>query len=418
MRPNYLLSIVGISASGEIQHSTGNYMLSVSATSFSEISDVFHLHHIKEIVKLRVADTYYGLSKMLTNGSLVRYESNDWGQIFKSALLQVTNNTTTNSTKDKYYALIRTTTIKKYIFANIVAQRLGWKVEKYDSSENATIFDLNNLLEKQPEQNTIIFIKGMCRMGKVICKKYLAFCMETAKNPNTDVVLQGFLGRMCGYHNYDSCKLYLPNKIMDSDEFTRYVNYTLIDSIIIPDLRKIMMPRRGTNLKPGRTQHDDHLFPSLPIKIPAYFSKENKDNQLLPLKQNAEYIIDSIRALVNNNQFITKNVPEVMIQIKIILSNPGFVTKVHIVGRNGNGDIKPKSKLKLPEQINNLFLSDRAESIKEEIIWFSSDFPEHNIMRGDIFIILSTLVPSLSDTDINPYNIVTTSKKELFYINQ
>jgi hypothetical protein len=108
------------------------------------------------------------------------------------------------------------------------------------------------------------------------------------------------------------------------------------------------------------------------------------------------------------------NIDKVYEQIKMQLENPEFTTKVHIIGKDSNGEIKPSLKAYLPAKLAHLFETKSTEQIKEEIVWFSTDFPKENIRRGDVFINLKTLVSQLTSVQINPQNIVTTNKKEAF----
>ena len=417
MQPNMMLKKANIYGNGNIYLDSGNYMLSVSATPFSEISDVLHLGQKKSIIRLLVDDGYHGLGSMLAKESLVKYHSDEWKITLENALRS-------QNQPNKCYAIVRVMSNTKTQDAMCIATRLDWKIETYNSSPESTVgHDLNKLLDVLPTQNTVIFIKGMCRMGKVICKKHISFCMETALNSKTDVVLQGLLGRLCGYHQYTSTKLFLPNKIMESDEFVRYIQYLSI-SVNMPDMRLIMMPRHGNNLSGGRLPKNDHLYPTIPIKILAKSFVVYGSIDIEPSKDNTEYLIESIRALVYSSLergekgekgvILNYNIDKVYEQIKMQLENPEFTTKVHIIGKDSNGEIKPSLKAYLPAKLAHLFETKSTEQIKEEIVWFSTDFPKENIRKGDVFINLKTLVSQLTSVQINPQNIVTTNKKEAF----
>ena len=100
------------------------------------------------------------------------------------------------------YAIVRITnkneeTVKAIIKSN------GWKCVVYDSVstgqekvEGKRVWDG---MRAAPQVDTAILLRGKCRMGKNLEKKHILFVMETARQSRTDTVLQGLLGRVCGY---------------------------------------------------------------------------------------------------------------------------------------------------------------------------------------------------------------------------
>ncbi len=54
-------------------------------------------------------------------------------------------------------------------------------------------------MKTQPPKTTLVHICGKFRMGQVVPKQYIAMVYEQSKHPNADTILQGLLGRMCGY---------------------------------------------------------------------------------------------------------------------------------------------------------------------------------------------------------------------------
>ena len=68
----------------------------------------------------------------------------------------------------------------------------------YDASSDDD--DLTRAIETKPSKSHVVVVKGKLKMGKTIKdKRHVAFCMETAKSSNADTLLQGFMGRFCGY---------------------------------------------------------------------------------------------------------------------------------------------------------------------------------------------------------------------------
>jgi hypothetical protein len=61
----------------------------------------------------------------------------------------------------------------------------------------------------QPVRPTIIFIKGMLRMGKQLKKNFVRFVFESSRSTKTDSILQGLLGRCCGYDSRPDIAVYV-----------------------------------------------------------------------------------------------------------------------------------------------------------------------------------------------------------------
>lgn len=58
-------------------------------------------------------------------------------------------------------------------------------------------------LEDMPELPTVILLDGRLRCGKRVPKKHIGMTWDTSASSNTDVILQGLVGRMCGYRGHE-----------------------------------------------------------------------------------------------------------------------------------------------------------------------------------------------------------------------
>jgi hypothetical protein len=56
-----------------------------------------------------------------------------------------------------------------------------------------------DFMKSEPASPTIVHICGRFRMGQVVPKRFIAMVYEQSANPNADTILQGLVGRMCGY---------------------------------------------------------------------------------------------------------------------------------------------------------------------------------------------------------------------------
>ena len=173
---------VGIQANGS-SVPEGCFVLSVSATPFAELSQRHHLVQTKQIVHLIPGEEYLSVEKLLRSQRIKSVDNDRNGM--KQMLSRFTDG----------YALVRATAAKQVNLAPIAIAH-GCDIIYVDKDHKC---DLNEILKKRPERKTVIFLKGMCRMGKQIWKQYVSFVLETPTKSKTDTLLQGLLGRVCGY---------------------------------------------------------------------------------------------------------------------------------------------------------------------------------------------------------------------------
>jgi hypothetical protein len=183
---------LGIHPSGAAPE--GCFVLSVSATPFSEYADLNHLEQDKAVVRLHPPEQYLSVKKMIANRQLHTY---------------------TNTPKSKLEECLETHKALGYALVRGMASELtpvvshhGWDVINYDQSTSHSI-NINDLLSTRPLRPTVIFLKGMIRMGKQVKKQFVLFCLETSKAAKTDTILQGLLGRCCGYDSSPSIQIYI-----------------------------------------------------------------------------------------------------------------------------------------------------------------------------------------------------------------
>ena len=183
---------LGIHPSGAAPE--GCFVLSVSATPFSEYADFHELEQNKAVVRLLPPEQYLSVKKMIANKQLHAYTNTP-----KSKLEECLE-----THKALGYALVRGMASE---LTPVVSQH-GWDVINYDQSTSHSI-NINDLLSTRPLRPTVIFLKGMIRMGKQVKKQFVLFCLETSKAAKTDTILQGLLGRCCGYDSSPSIQIYI-----------------------------------------------------------------------------------------------------------------------------------------------------------------------------------------------------------------
>ena len=220
--PDKFLKTVGISADGNVESliQTDNYVVSISATPFSEISDIYNLKQSKRIIYMHPGTGYNSVKHILTSGRLKPFKSIESGLM--SAL--------TTPHHSPKYAIIRITNKNEKNILHIIKE-YNWNHIIYDSISSKEDILLGKKtwdeMNVAPKQDTVIIIRGKCRMGKNLEKQHILFVMETSKKSNTDTVLQGLLGRVCGYSKgSDMIDVYLHHKIVSSGEINRYIDLT------------------------------------------------------------------------------------------------------------------------------------------------------------------------------------------------
>jgi len=270
------LTSIGISATGENLAKSETYFLSVSATPFSECSDIHHLNQNKGIVFLEGVNdpslppeqNYYGIKEMLETNKLIGYKRDK----FKETLEMAINDRLMNDEGEYRYGLIRVSGNKtrsekqpakkakssvknpskdesllmKYITE--LAKKYGIVVKRCDSG--AEEFNMVELDTAPEDSHVIVVVKERCRMGDSIEKPHVGFGMETSADANTDTMLQAIPGRLSGYNANRSTKIYIPDNIIISGELDRYMRF--IDNL--RDQRQMdSLPEKAMNIEKGKT---------------------------------------------------------------------------------------------------------------------------------------------------------------------
>jgi hypothetical protein len=238
------LSVSGTEMSDALWAAKDSYFLSVSATPFAEYSDSYnpeYLDRMRRMIVLHVPSPLYrGVKYYADNNAIhpalsVRDHADDF-----TALV-------TRFATAKKYALIRSRNLG---VVRACCDAAGVAYKEY-TSKSKELTDLDTL-NTEPERFTVIGLKGMCRMGKVVPKKHMAFVYEETKQANTDCILQSFLGRMCGHDSYPDVptQIFVPdcflkvNKRFGVSEMERYIRFTN---------GEIIMPTKASCLGPIHT---------------------------------------------------------------------------------------------------------------------------------------------------------------------
>jgi hypothetical protein len=185
--PEQFFHLQKISPNGDVGGST-NRVLSVSATPFSETIDVTKHGQNKRIIHMTVSEEYYGVDRMLTDDVVGLFDETD----LEERVLEITTRA-----DGRNVGLIRT--VKPKIEHAVKALAAQHGVECVEMNSNTEVKNIDEIMN-HCDAPVIVIIKGMLRMGKrIAAKNRLVWCIETAVHANHDTILQGLLGRCCGY---------------------------------------------------------------------------------------------------------------------------------------------------------------------------------------------------------------------------
>ena len=229
------------------------FMLSVDATPYSELSALLHKEspHPKHVEQLTPGPGYFGTQEYLYGGLMKdTYDISTAEAAFANMV----------RSGGKKYGLMRLNAgkhagkhaEKQEAVATAVYRRLGGKVLYFTAKKTEIeIAALNDA----PKVATLIIVRGRLRAGKVVPKQHISFVWEGAKTSKTDALLQGLLGRMCGYpisagnpYGYGDEKplIFLPQSALTRRE-GKVVKASEIERAIME--YPLALPTMGTNLK-------------------------------------------------------------------------------------------------------------------------------------------------------------------------
>lgn len=178
---------------------SNHFVLSVSATPFTEIFHIIHNDADKELVFMDNDDKYWSCQNMIDKGKIITYKDP-----FEKLAYVLDN-------FHKGYALIRgTDRIKGNSSFKNVQLLAKLKNIKFISLDMNNSFDLDDILSKPTSIPVIIFLRGTYLMGKsILHKQYVSFCFETSKYKKTDSLLQSFIGRFSGFNFNSNIIIYI-----------------------------------------------------------------------------------------------------------------------------------------------------------------------------------------------------------------
>lgn len=398
-RPDKFLQSVGISADGNeaTLREKGNYVLSVSATSFSELSDNIRFAQGKPVIKMEPGMGYTSVKSIFSSSQLVPYKHRELAILEGFGLAA--------GTGKKWYAVVRASEKYSAVIETAAASQ-RWRCVHYDSvhefEQTARGRRTWENMRNEPEENTVILIRGKCRMGKALEKEHVLFVMETSKSSKTDTILQGLLGRVCGYSNgSDRVKVFLPERIVRSGEIQRYIKLWEQPGVQI-------MPRKAQNLDKDRVID---YKPYTPIQI-------HVDRRYFPTNGRRDIIAAVRHALtVDNSLLVNKNSAEVFEEIARNFAREDAKHKVyHLAVENATHNERPLIEIAAAFEVGQArdfgagFGAEHTDSATRQTnIIVSENIPGFN---PDVIYIIGHI--NKTAAEMRQYAIPTTTGREIF----
>jgi len=397
--PDQFLRNIGISADGDFADldDKDNYVVSVSATPFSELSDAHHHAQSKKVVYMRPGTGYTSVKDIRDSNRL---------RPFESVAIDLTKAFNLPRASPKYAIVRITKTNEETVKA--IAKANGWKCEVFDSvsvgQEKLNGERAWNEMKDAPTMDTVILIRGKCRMGKNLEKKHVLFVMETAKTSKTDTVLQGLLGRTCGYsEGSDRIVVFLHKKIVSSEEIDRYI--TMVDEKeTTGDI--LTTPLRANNLAEKKVKKTD---PIIPMKI-------TRDRAISTTNDTPRIIEDIYHAFNNNVRIANGNDQRVYDEVrqKIIDAYNGDRSNLRVfyldISKKTRGADKATKLVEAFAKEETLLLGSGCGIDKEGLeinIWFPKNIPGMN--ANEMYI-----TSHVTKADASPDNVPLTTGREVF----
>jgi len=378
-----------LNGSGDTLQKNNNYLLTISATGFSEITNILlDNSKFKKIVTLEPGAGYYGIEQMYHADKIKPFKLEDFKHILSQYI------------RYNLYLIVRarkqTPEMVQIIKDNFPTMLIKYCDSIASRDAEDTILNLDEL-RTAPNQLTVIFIKDRFRMGQRLHKDYICCCIETSKSPKTDTIVQGLLGRMCGYSCHDAT-VYISQKVFQSGQIEKYINLSKGDWSNIPDKAMNMEPNSSSSCSSSSSSG---------YKTDTWSKKQKGGNPIIPIKitkeqmgitniykVNREQIITHVKNCFTNNTFQNNNIDNnhiIIEKIKKLLyikANISYVNDKNTSYKNAPSNLstaftnKSWGKLKGPGSSNNV----RAHGGQVKIFYFQQDYLDKEINKGDVFV--------------------------------
>lgn len=428
----------GISVNGD-PISRSIYVISVSATPFSELSDVICMSQTKQIVRLQPGDTYRGLRWYNENGLITYMDPADIVDTMETAIRELSTQTTLG------WGIIRGTSAYK-AHAEALCIQYGVDFILHSQEYRGLGSESFDALMEPPPNPTVVFVKGFCRMGKEIPKRHISFVFESSLSPFSDTIFQALPGRVCGYPNgiygyydNDSLRIYVAKRaeavIQQYIQYSSEIQTHQLPSVIPVRAKNVLANSApATTLKQKQeTNRLKHL--AVPVWIPFHeFERlmnheDNDDTYLAVLRYlRSPHRQERIREYVASVN--TSEQTEEFMNTIIKYVDPRTVSK-KVSHRNliGKTYLQNKVDIRLyqshqQKKTMEYFTDETKLTIVCVPLTYETKPPLRPCSPGDVYLVFSTdvkpmtqettSVNTVEDHRIRMDGIPLTTKKEIF----
>jgi hypothetical protein len=285
------------------------FIVSVDATPYSELAALMHKESFpKHVEQLAPGEGYFGLADYFHKG-FVRptYPINSaFAEMVRSG--------------GKKYGLMRLTAGKhadeQEAAAIAVYTSLGGEV-KYHTAEREEIRVAD--LGTAPRVPTLVIVRGRLRAGKVVEKQHIAFVWEGARVSKTDALVQGLLGRMCGYdvpqddQGMPRIILFAPQSSLKRHE-GKVVKASEIERAIME--YPLALPTQATNIKKGhianRPTNGKTQCPPLRLELDDSYFDERGNWHTVPDGEDCRRLLIRSKRAIHSAPFSNKQKLEIL----------------------------------------------------------------------------------------------------------
>jgi len=391
MVANYL-ETGGIHPNGDrSEYAARNYLyLSVSATPFSEFTDNLTYNQGKMVIVLEPGEGHIGPKQFLSNGNIHGFDDPLEGVGCIIDCLR--------RNPDPCITIARIQG-KEDTEAKGMFERAGYDVVRYNGDSEPTE-TIEKYLSVQPTRHLLILIKGRLRMGKNIEKTWIAHCLESSKDINTDTMLQSLIGRCSGYDSHLGIQFYVSNKFLESGEIQKYIAMFEGDPVV-PSLGNNMVPSKSSVPKPSASG----LFPIIPLHLPAASFVVRDNDGVRVARPSDRMIRDEVYNMLKDNQrfdrFESMNTSQQNAAIKEFIQDRPYANfhlrRLGISTRQSTfGDpTYPDARMKIAKAINERTAIALGSSggVREDdvIIWYVDlEDVAAGLLKGHVYVSCKT----------------------------
>ncbi len=176
-----------------------------------------------------------------------------------------------------------------YMIVRAVSEQFYY-IEDYltTNSINYILYDQKNniLFDKiKPTCFTVVLIKNKLRLGKELNKEYISAVFESSMDMNTDTLLQGLAGRVCGYNVNNEINIYLPFKNQEvlDNIIQEYIEVNKEVTLVSLTKTKFVKKRNSYDLIENIDACDTNIIQNPNIKKGCMHSLEERNLQKINL---------------------------------------------------------------------------------------------------------------------------------------